>query len=193
MHMRRSTPLAFALFSLSLKEAAGHTCTFASTVHNSCLKAWGGECLRKCWLSWCLAFEAFISVTWALYHSFFPEFAQVQTYNHPFFFLGLGSWPTHHNTPQSLYVMSRSGHKMPGVARVSRKVQTFTQCAFSHSWFFFSLSLFVVPRLHFQALVLCVCVFVAASVRYFSSDGCMRDALVESSRGIVHFIAPSVG
>lgn len=58
---------------------------------------------------------------------------------------------------------------------------------------FFSLSLFVVPRLHFQALVLCVCVFVAASVRYFSSDGCTRDALVESSRGIVHFIAPSVG
>lgn len=58
-----------------------------------------------------------------------------------FFFLGLGSWPTHHNTPQSLYVMSRSGHKMPGVARVSRKVQTFTQCAFSHSWFFFSLFL----------------------------------------------------
>lgn len=57
--------------------------------------------------------------------------------------------------------------------------------------FFFSL--FVVPRLHFQALVLCVCVFVAASVRYFSSDGCTRDALVESSRGIVHFIAPSVG
>lgn len=62
-----------------------------------------------------------------------------------------------------------------------------------HEFFSVSLSPFVVPRLHFQALVLCVCVFVAAPVEYFSSDRCTRDALVESSRGIVHFIAPSIG
>lgn len=160
MHMRRSTPLAFALFSLSLKEAAGHTCTFASTVHNSCLKVWGGSAFGNVGSADVLPLEPSYRVPgpFIILFSWVRSGADIQP---SFFFLGLGSWPTHHNTPQSLYVMSRSGHKMPGVARVSRKVQTFTQCAFSHSWFFFSLS-FCGPTFAFSSTS-SVCVRVCGS------------------------------